>query len=88
MIGRLFKCLRGPALGALALACATPTSASRRPADPPPAAANAEPIPPPPQKKAVIVPSDLNLGPGPAGPVNTGTAGPAISPTAGATGSN
>ena len=73
----------GLALGALALACATPSGAARPPPDPGEAAGNAEPIPPKPTKKAVIVPSDVNLGPGPAGPVNTGTAGPPITPSGG-----
>ncbi|HVY37256.1 MAG TPA: hypothetical protein VHM31_04955 [Polyangia bacterium] len=81
---RVFKCLKAPVLASLVLACATPTSTSRPAADPAPAAAApAEPIPPPPQKKSVIVPSDVNLGPGPAGPVNNGSAGPPVSPTAG-----
>jgi hypothetical protein len=84
MVARLFKCLGGPVLGVLALACATPASTTRPAADPAPAsAAGAEPVPPAPQKKSVIVPSDVNLGPGPAGPVNNGAAGPAVSPTAG-----
>ncbi|MFL5304403.1 MAG: hypothetical protein ACJ8F1_04290 [Polyangia bacterium] len=83
MILRRLKHLGCLTLGTLTLACATPAASGRSAADPPPPAANAEPIPAAPQKKSVIVPSDVNLGPGPAGPVNNGAAGPAISPTAG-----
>lgn len=83
MVTRRLKRLGCLALGALFLACATPASTARPPADPAPDAASREPIPPPPQKRSVIVPSDVNLGPGPAGPVNNGAAGPAVSPTQG-----
>jgi hypothetical protein len=81
----LLKRIGGLGLAVLALACATPTRAER-PVSPSQPDANAEPIPPPSQKKAVIVPSDVDLGPRPAGTVNSGAAGPAVSPAGGTPG--
>jgi hypothetical protein len=67
----------------LVLSCATP-SGGQRAADTSAPTANGEPLPPPSNKKGVILPTDVKLDPAPAPAVgDTGTAGPAIGPTAG-----
>ena len=74
------------ALGALGLAaCGAPhgggaPSPREQAAEKPPWDAGL-PLPPAPGRRGVIVPSDVGLGAGPAGPTSNGQASPILSPT-------